>query len=275
VTPPAAYRNSLPYSLRPYSSPSTQTPPPTSSPDSRSSSSARSSAKTTSSRLSISLLSDDDDYDDDDDDDNDDADDDGNSDNTEHTDSEDDEVEYYNEQDFTTTRPHGQVEDEDGENEEQANAVDTEERSNQSGEPSEADPEQDDPELDILPSQRPKKDGTYGEKLCYRGHYYLRCGGTDTWKCSMSHVHFCKIRLYTSTFRESGITTNGKSHLVHKPVFELRAKYELANSVKEQAKLSDEKSRKIIIKSLQRQDKEVGAYLQTNKQLTEAIKRIR
>jgi hypothetical protein len=56
-----------------------------------------------------------------------------------------------------------------------------------------------------------------------------------------------QIKLYTITYRESGITTNGKHHLVHKPVFELRAKYELANNAKEQDKLNDENARKIIM----------------------------
>jgi hypothetical protein len=101
--------------------------------------------------------------------------------------------------------------------------------------------------LTAQPWQWPKNDRSFGETLCYWGYFYVQANKKKVWKFTQFHVHKCKIRLYTTNNRDSGLTTNNLHHNFHKPVFKILAKYEQANNVKELAMLSDEKARKIII----------------------------
>lgn len=133
--------------------------------------------------------------------------------------------------------------------------------------------------LNIIESQRPKKNNpeAKGKKLCHNGFYYTIATQTEhktTWKCEKNWSLGCSARVYTTSMFTSGLTENNEEHN-HEPLFELEQRYKLVNKIKNLAIETDEEARRLITNAVQEVSRSAASYIQTNKQLTDIIKKQR
>jgi hypothetical protein len=136
-------------------------------------------------------------------------------------------------------------------------------------------------ELKIVDSQKRKKNGEYGKKLCLNGYYYTIADQKllkITWRCEKYKSQACKCRLTTKTNYIKDVEYhphNNEQFHSHPPVPEAEVCFEMKSEIKHMAAKSKDNPREILRNAKAALNQECVPYLGNDPNLKAIINRVR